>query len=132
MGTATSARKILAPTPIEEPKEMYAGVRYEMRVYLYVLASLLLLTGLSLGVWALHFPAPYRTILAVAIAVIKVSLIASFFMHLLSERGLLFLFIGLGIFYMLLLVIGSTLIELESSETMTRFGGHYLYKMLPF
>jgi caa(3)-type oxidase subunit IV len=80
-------------------------IKREIRVYLYVFAALGLLTGLT--VWAcygLKLPVHYAIMVALAIATLKGFLVAGFFMHLLSERKLIYGILGLTVFFFAILL----------------------------
>ncbi len=62
-----------------------------VRTYLLVFGALMLLTLLTVGAWYfLHLSMAGTIAVALFIAVIKGSLVACFFMHLISEKKLIF------------------------------------------
>ena len=66
-------------------------IRAEMRVYIYVFIALAVLTGVTVGVcYGFDLPVHYAIMVAMAVAVVKGSLVACFFMHLISEKKLIF------------------------------------------
>ena len=66
-------------------------IKREMRVYLYVLGALAVLTAATVAArFYLHLPTGQAIALALAIASIKGFLVAGFFMHLLSEKKLIY------------------------------------------
>ena len=66
-------------------------IKREMRVYLYVLGALGVLTAATVSArFHLHLPTGQAIALALAIATVKGFLVAGFFMHLLSERKLIY------------------------------------------
>lgn len=66
-------------------------IRAEMRVYLMVFAGLAVLTAATVGVFFLFHPAVHVAIIvALIIASIKGFLVAAFFMHLLSEKKVIY------------------------------------------
>lgn len=67
-----------------------AEIDRHVRIYVLVFTSLLVLTGVTVGVYYLHLPVPLAIGLALIIATVKASLVAMFFMHLVSERLLVF------------------------------------------
>ncbi len=84
-------------------------IRREMRVYLVVFAALAALTGLT--VWAcygLKMPVHTAIVIALAIACTKGFLVAGFFMHLLSEKKLIYSVLGLTAFFCAVLLWGPT------------------------
>ncbi len=69
----------------------YSHPAQSVRGYLYV--YLALVAGTILTVWASFIPFPSREVniaVALVIAVTKASLVAGFFMHLISERKLIY------------------------------------------
>jgi len=82
-------------------------IKREIRVYLYVFASLAVLTALT--VWAcygLKMPVHYAIMIALAIACTKGFLVAGFFMHLLTERKLIYSILMLTVFFFAVLLWG--------------------------
>ena len=63
-------------------------VRTHVKAYIIVFAALLGLTALTVSVAMLHLSTGEAVIIALFIASIKGSLVACFFMHLLSEKRL--------------------------------------------
>ena len=61
-----------------------------IKAYLAVFAALAILTVVTVSVTQLHLARPLAIGIAALIAVIKVTLIALFFMHLKFERGLIY------------------------------------------
>ena len=66
------------------------AIRKEIRKYLVVFAALAVLTIITVAISQLHLPTGQAVALALAVAAIKASLVAAFFMHLISERRLVF------------------------------------------
>ena len=66
------------------------GIRKEIRRYLMVFGALAVLTLITVAISRLHLPTHQAVALALAVAAIKGSLVAAFFMHLISERKLVF------------------------------------------
>lgn len=66
-------------------------IRAEMRVYIYVFLALAVLTGVTVGVcYGFDLPVHYAIMVAMAVAIVKGTLVACFFMHLISEKKLIF------------------------------------------
>ena len=88
-----------------------AEIDRHVRVYVLVFASLMVLTGVTVGIYYLHLPAGPAIALALVVATIKASLVACFFMHLISEKKLIFWVLALTVvffaFLMLLPVVTS-------------------------
>jgi len=61
-----------------------------VRAYMIVFAALLVLTVVTVAVSYLHFPLKVAIGLALVIASVKGALVACYFMHLISERKLIY------------------------------------------
>lgn len=88
------------------------------RLYLWVFAALLLLTGLTvlasfydLGGGRLHYA---NAVAAISIAVTKATLVVLYFMHVRWSSRLTWVFVGAGIFWLLILI------ALTLSDVLTR------------
>lgn len=85
-------------------------IKKETRTYVLVFVALAALTVITVGVSYLHLSFGAAVLLALLIATIKGSLVAAFFMHLISERKLVYavLILTLAFFVALLfLPLGS-------------------------
>jgi cytochrome c oxidase subunit 4 len=82
-----------------------AEVDRHVRAALFVFGSLLTLTGFTVGAYFLHLPIHLAITLALAIAVAKGSLVVAWFMHLISEKRLIYWMLALTavLFFPLLL-----------------------------
>ena len=60
------------------------------RAYIRVFTALLALTFVTVAASRFHLAVPLAIVLALGIAALKGSLVASFFMHLIAERPLIF------------------------------------------
>ena len=82
-------------------------IRREIRVYLYVFAGLAVLTGLTVfACYGLKVPVHTAIAIALAIACVKGFLVAGFFMHLLSEKKLIYSILILTVFFFAVLLWG--------------------------
>lgn len=84
-------------------------IKKHVRVYITVFISLAILTGITVGVSYIHLNITLGVILALFIATIKAGLVASYFMHLISEKKLIYsVLIITGVFFlaMMFLVLG--------------------------
>ena len=68
----------------------HADIDRQVRTYILVFASLMALTFVTVAISYLHLPAPAAIGLALVVASIKGGLVAGYFMHLLSERKLIY------------------------------------------
>ena len=66
-----------------------ADIDRHVRVYITVFASLMVLTIVTVGVSRFHFPVPVAVTLALLVATVKGTLVACYFMHLISEKKLI-------------------------------------------
>lgn len=81
-------------------------IRHERNVYLIVFASLAVLTLATVGVvYWFHVPERYAIIVALGIASIKGFLVAGFFMHLLSEKRLIYSVLLLTVVFFVVLML---------------------------
>ena len=80
-------------------------IKREVRVYLLVFFSLAVLTGATVAArFLLDLPMGYAITLALIIAAIKGSLVAGFFMHLLSEKKLIYSVLALTVIFFAFLI----------------------------
>ena len=77
---------------------MTHDVAVQVRGYLTVFGALLVLTVVTVGVSYLQLPATETVVVALAIATVKASLVAMFFMHLKGERPMVMWPLGLTAF----------------------------------
>jgi len=62
------------------------SVRQHVRVYLMVFAALAVLTVFTVGISQLHLATTHAITVAIMVATVKASLVALYFMHLISEE----------------------------------------------
>ena len=65
-------------------------IKKEVKVYITVFSALAILTVVTVAVSYLHLPIGYAILLALFIATVKGTLVACYFMHLISERTLIY------------------------------------------
>lgn len=85
------------------------SVRKQTRSYLMVFGALMVLTILTVGVAYLHMPPMLAVGVALVIALFKGSLVAGVFMHLFSERRLIYWVLALTVFFFLVLLVYPTI-----------------------
>ena len=78
--------------------------------YVMVWAALMVLTGVTLAVWKTDMSYAARVVTALAIATVKATLVAVFFMHLWEEQGIARLVLVVSA-VMVALLIGLTLVD---------------------
>jgi cytochrome c oxidase subunit 4 len=82
------------------------GEKPNIRPYIMVFMALMVLTLITVGVSYLHLPTLEAIALALVIASVKASLVACYFMHLMSERKLILWTLLLSmVFFFFVLVI---------------------------
>ena len=81
-----------------------AEIDRHVRIYIVVFASLMALTLVTVAVSYLHLPLPMAILVALLIASIKGSLVACYFMHLISEKKLIYAVLALTAFFFVALL----------------------------
>jgi cytochrome c oxidase subunit IV len=90
-----------------DPHHSPEHIKREMRVYIYVFLALAVLTGVTvMACYGFDLPIRYAVLVAVAIASVKAFLVAGFFMHLLSERRLIYGILILTVIFFAVLLWG--------------------------
>ena len=81
-------------------------IKKHVKIYIAVFVALAALTVITVTVSYLHLPIRQAVLVALSIATVKGSLVALFFMHLISERQIIFWVLALTvIFFAGLLII---------------------------
>jgi cytochrome c oxidase subunit IV len=70
-----------------------------VRIYITVFVALMALTIITVAVSRLHLPVPIAVTVALLVAIIKGSLVACYFMHLISEKKLIYAVLALTAFF---------------------------------
>ncbi len=77
-----------------------------VRIYITVFVALMVLTIVTVTVSRFHLPVPIAVTVALIVAIIKGSLVACYFMHLISEKKLIYAVLGLtAAFFLALLAL---------------------------
>ncbi|MBI2835487.1 MAG: cytochrome C oxidase subunit IV family protein [Acidobacteria bacterium] len=85
--------------------DLHAGdMRHHVRLYVRVFVALLVLTAVTVAASYLHLAVPIAVTIALIIAAAKGSLVASFFMHLITERRVVFGALVLTVVFFLVLM----------------------------
>ena len=83
-----------------------ADIDRHVRVYITVFVTLMALTIITVGISYLHLPLPLAVTAALLVATVKGSLVACYFMHLISEKKLIYAVLGLtAVFFVVLLAL---------------------------
>ena len=75
-----------------------------VRVYITVFVALMVLTIVTVTVSRFHLPVPVAVSVALIVATIKGSLVACYFMHLISEKKLIYAVLALTAFFFVALL----------------------------
>ena len=79
-----------------------------VRIYITVFVALMALTIITVAISRLHLPIPIAVTVALLVAIIKGSLVACYFMHLISEKKLIYAVLALtAVFFVALLALPS-------------------------
>jgi len=77
-----------------------------VRIYITVFVALMVLTIVTVAISRFHFPVPIAVTVALLVAIVKGSLVACYFMHLISEKKLIYAVLALtGAFFVALLAL---------------------------
>jgi cytochrome c oxidase subunit IV len=91
----------------------HVDLKKHVRIYMLVFGSLMVLTLVTVGLKYLHLPTVPAILVALAIAMVKGSLVACYFMHLISERKLILIIMLATVFFFFGVLLGPTLTELN-------------------
>jgi cytochrome c oxidase subunit 4 len=89
-----------AATPGHDPAEIDRHVK----VYLMVFGALMVLTIITVAISYLHLSVPVAVTLALIVAGIKGALVACYFMHLISEKKLIYAVLALTVVFFAVLM----------------------------
>ena len=93
-----------------------ADIDAHIRRYLMVFGALMVLTIVTVGVYYLDLSVGASIALALLIASVKASLVACFFMHLVSEKKLIYLLLAVTVSFFLALLFLPFLTEFVKSS----------------
>ena len=83
-----------------------ADIDRHVRIYITVFVALMILTIVTVAVSRFHLPVPIAVTVALIVAIIKGSLVACYFMHLISEKKLIYAVLVLtAVFFAALLAL---------------------------
>ena len=80
-------------------------IQKHVRGYLVVFAALLVLTVITVALAKFHMPVPLAITVAMIVASTKAGLVAAYFMHLITEKQVLYSILGLTLFFFGLLML---------------------------
>lgn len=79
-------------------------IKKHVRVYITVFVALAALTIITVGISYLHLPTHLAILLALVVATVKGSLVAAYFMHLISEKKVIYWVLGICLFFFIFLM----------------------------
>ena len=86
--------------------ESVADIKKHVRIYITVFISLAILTGVTVGASYIHMNVAMTVTVALFIASVKAGLVASYFMHLISEKKLIYsVLILTGVFFIAMMFL---------------------------
>jgi cytochrome c oxidase subunit 4 len=81
-----------------------AEIDKHVRIYITVFVTLMVLTIVTVAISRFHLPVPIAVTVALAVATIKGTLVACYFMHLISEQKLIYAVLGLTVVFFVVLL----------------------------
>src|SRR5881396_1770261 len=75
-----------------------------VRIYISVFVALMILTIVTVTVSRFHLPVPVAVTVALIIAIVKGSLVACYFMHLISEKKVIYAVLALTVVFFAVLL----------------------------
>ena len=97
-----------------------ADIDRHVRVYITVFVALMVLTVVTVAVSRFHLPVPLAITVALIVATVKGALVACYFMHLISEKQLIF-----GV----LVLTGAFFAALLARPTLTQSNGYGIHEV---
>ncbi len=83
-----------------------ADIDRHVRIYITVFVALMVLTIVTVAISYLHLPLAMAVTVALLVATVKGSLVACYFMHLISEKKLIYAVLGVtALFFVALLAL---------------------------
>jgi cytochrome c oxidase subunit 4 len=90
-----------------------------VRVYITVFVALMVLTGITVAISYLDLSVPIAVTIALFVAIVKGSLVAGYFMHLVSEKKLI---------YAVLVLTFAFFIALMALPVVTHSNGYWIHE----
>lgn len=93
--------------------ESAADIQKHVRTYLVVFAALAALTVVTVVISYIHLPTSQAIALALMVATVKASLVALYFMHLISEKKVIYVMLILAAMFFVLVLCLPAMTEAE-------------------
>jgi cytochrome c oxidase subunit IV len=81
-----------------------ADIDRHVKVYIIVFVALMVLTIVTVAISRVHLPVPIAVTVALLVATIKGSLVACYFMHLISEKKLILWVLAMTVVFFVVLL----------------------------
>src|SRR4051794_37321968 len=81
-----------------------ADIDRHVRIYITVFVTLMVLTIVTVAISRFHLPVPMAIAVAMLVATVKGSLVACYFMHLISEKKLIYAVLVITVIFFLVLL----------------------------
>jgi cytochrome c oxidase subunit 4 len=95
--------------PASLSSEHAAEIDRHVKVYITVFVALMVLTVVTVAVSYLHLPVAMAVTVALLVATVKGALVACYFMHLISEKKLIYAVLALTVLFFIVLLALPTL-----------------------
>ena len=95
-----------------------ADIDKHVRIYITVFVALMVLTVITVAISRVHLPLPLAVTAALLVAMVKGTLVACYFMHLISEKKLIYAVLALTVFFFI------ALLALPALTVQNTFGIH--------
>jgi cytochrome c oxidase subunit 4 len=82
-----------------------AEIDRHVKIYITVFVALMVLTIVTVAISRFHLPVPVAITVAMIVATIKGSLVACYFMHLISEKKLIYAVLALTVAFFIALMV---------------------------
>lgn len=93
-----------------------ADIDRHVRIYITVFVSLMVLTIVTVAISYLHLPIAMAVSVALLVATVKGSLVACYFMHLISEKKLIYAVLIFTVVFFIAVLLGPVLTNLDAIE----------------
>jgi cytochrome c oxidase subunit 4 len=89
---------------VEATSDHAADIDRHVRIYITVFVALMVLTIVTVAVSRFHLPVPIAVTVALIVATIKGTLVACYFMHLVSEKKLIYAVLAVTVVFFIVLI----------------------------
>lgn len=98
-------------------------IDHHVKIYMRVFIALTILTVVTVAVYYLHLSTAGAVALALFIATIKASLVACYFMHLISEKKLIYIVMVITVLFFFFELLIPTITERENIHSASAAAG---------